>query len=234
MLIPSIDLLGGQAVQLVQGRRRALAFDDVFAWADRFAGFRRVQVIDLDGAFATGSNEAVVRQLCTRLQCRVGGGVRNAEQALQWIEAGASEVIVGTSLFLDGRVDTAFAEALARDVGVARIIAAVDSVGGLVVTRGWREPTTLTPEEAVRQLEPYCGGFLYTHVETEGMMKGIDMAAVARVKAATSRPISAAGGITTDDEVAALEAQGIDAVVGMAIYTGRLALSTHKRDDGVV
>ncbi len=223
MLIPSIDLRGGRAVQLVQGRTPALAFDDVFAWVDRFAGFRRVQVIDLDAALETGANAALVAEICTRLACRVGGGVRNAARARALLDAGASEVIVGSALFGRNGVDLAFAEALARAVGAQRVIAAIDSAGGRVVVRGWREQTTIAPEEAARALEPFVGEFLYTHVDTEGMMGGIDVAAVRSVRAATSRRLSAAGGITTAAEIAMLGGLGVDAVVGMAIYTGRLA-----------
>jgi phosphoribosylformimino-5-aminoimidazole carboxamide ribotide isomerase len=224
MLIPSIDLRAGRVVQLVQGRRPGLAFDDVFAWVEQFQGFRRVQLIDLDGALATGTNETLVRRICGRLSCRVGGGVRSVARARQWLEAGATEVIVGSALFGSAGVDLRFAGVLAADVGPDRVIAAIDSSGGKVVVHGWQEQTAIGPEEAARQLEPYCGEFLYTHVDTEGMMGGIDMAAVHRVRAATIRRISAAGGITTTREVDELDALGIDAVVGMAIYTGRMAL----------
>ena len=224
MLIPSIDLRGGRVVQLVQGKRLAMAFDDVFAWVKQFEGFGLVQLIDLDGALATGTNESLVRQVCAELPCRVGGGVRDIPRARQWLDAGAAEVIVGSALFAPGGVDLRFADALAAAVGPARVIAAIDSSLGRVVVRGWQERTAVGTEEAARQLEPYCGGFLYTHVETEGMMGGIDMAAVRRVRAATSRRISAAGGIATAREVEELDALGIDAVVGMAIYTGRMTL----------
>jgi len=224
MLIPSIDLRGGRVVQLVQGRRLALAFDDVFSWVEQFQGFRRVQLIDLDGALATGTNETLVRQICGRLSCRVGGGVRDIARARQWLEAGATEVIVGSALFGSAGVELRFADALAAEVGPDRVIAAIDSSGGKVVVRGWQEQTAIGPEDAARQLEPYCGEFLYTHVDTEGMMGGIDMAAVRRVRAATTRRVSAAGGITTSREVDELDALGIDAVVGMAIYTGRMTL----------
>lgn len=224
MLIPSIDLRGGQVVQLVQGKRLALAFDDVFAWVERFSGFRRVQLIDLDGALGTGSNDELVRRICARLACRVGGGVRTSARARQLLDAGAAEVIVGSSLFGPGGVDVGFADTLARDVGTERIIAAIDSAGGRVVVRGWQEQTTLSPEDAARALEAFCAEFLYTHVETEGMMEGIDMAAVRSVRAATGRRLSAAGGITTEGEIAELDGIAVDAVVGMAIYTGRLAV----------
>jgi phosphoribosylformimino-5-aminoimidazole carboxamide ribotide isomerase len=230
MLIPSIDLRGGRVVQLVQGRREALAFDDVFAWVDRFAGFARVQLIDLDGALGTGANDGLVRAVCGRLPCRVGGGIRDAARARMWLDAGASEIIVGSSLFTGEGIDEAFAAGLSESLGADRIIGALDSAGGRVVVRGWRESTALTAEAAARALEPHCGGFLYTHVDTEGLMGGIDMDAVRRVRAATARPLSAAGGITTDAEVAALDAIGVDAVVGMAIYTGRLPL--RRRPNG--
>jgi phosphoribosylformimino-5-aminoimidazole carboxamide ribotide isomerase len=224
MLIPSIDLRGGRVVQLVQGQRLALSFDNVFEWVERFTGFPRVQLIDLDGALGTGANDDLVHVICARLPCRVGGGIRDATRARMWLDAGAAEVIVGSALFTGDRIDEAFAAGLAEAVGAERIVGALDSAGGRVVVRGWRESTTLTAEAAARALEPYCGGFLYTHVETEGLMGGIDMAAVRTVRGATTRPMSAAGGITTEADIAALDAIGVDAVVGMAIYTGRLAI----------
>lgn len=224
MLIPSIDLKGGQVVQLVQGRTLALASDDVRAWADKFAAFEKVQVIDLDGALDSGSNDALVRDLCRRLRCRVGGGIRTLDRARTILDAGATHVIVGSSLFKNGDVDTAFAARLAEAVGADRVIAAVDSFEGKVVVRGWRESAGLTAVEAVRRLEPYCGEFLYTHVDTEGLMRGTDMEAIRRVREATSQPLTAAGGITTRDEIDLLDRMGVDAVVGMAIYTGLLPL----------
>jgi len=232
MLIPSIDLRGGQVVQLVQGKRLALAFDDVFEWVERFEGFRRVQVIDLDAALGTGSNEAVVTRICARLPCRVGGGVRDVERAQRWIDAGAAEVIIGSALFGHAGVNTDAAGGFARAVGADRIIAAVDSAGGRVVVRGWQEATAVTAADAAAQLEHLCGEFLYTHVDTEGMMGGIDMEAVRRVRAATRCRVSAAGGITTAEDIAALDELNVDAVVGMAIYTGRLALSGIKSAAG--
>lgn len=211
-------------VQLVQGKRQALAFDDADEWIERFSLFRRVQLIDLDQAMRTGDNEALATRICGRIRCRVGGGVRSAERARAWLDAGAAEVIVGSALFGPDGVNQAFASELAAAVGTERVIGAIDSAGGRVVIKGWVEQTTVTTEDAARQLEAHCGEFLYTHVETEGMMEGIDMAAVRAVRAATCRRISAAGGITTPDEVAALDAIGVDAVVGMAIYTGRFPL----------
>jgi phosphoribosylformimino-5-aminoimidazole carboxamide ribotide isomerase len=224
MFIPAIDLKGGQVVQLVQGKRLALASDDIDAWVRKFAHYPRVQLIDLDGALETGANDGIVRRICAQIPCRVGGGVRTVARARALVDAGAREVIVSSALFKHGRVDLAFAQALAEAIGVDRITAAVDSAGGKVVIRGWTEATQLTAVEAVRALEPFCAGFLYTHVDTEGLMQGIDMDAVRAVRAATGKSLTAAGGIRTREEILALDALGIDAVVGMAVYTGALSL----------
>ena len=225
MLIPSIDLKGGQVVQLVQGERTALASDDIDGWVERFRGFPRVQVIDLDAAMGSGSNAAIVRRIAPRMRCRVGGGVRTVDRARDLLEAGAASVIVGSALFRDGRVDVAFAESLAAAFDPEQVIAAVDSKQGHVVIKGWTEATSLTAVEAARALEPYCGEFLYTHVDREGLMQGTDMEAIRAVRRATSRRLTAAGGITTQAEIDQLDAEGIDAVVGMAIYTGTLDIA---------
>jgi len=224
MLIPSIDLRGGRVVQLVQGQRQALAFDDVFQWVARFAPFPRVQVIDLDAAMGAGDNRSLVAEICRRLPCRVGGGLRTSEAAVLALEAGAREAIVGSALFTAGGVDTARAAAFAEACGASRIIAAVDARGGRVAVKGWKETLAIGPADAARQLEPWCGGVLYTHIDTEGLMGGIAMEAVKAVRDATSRRLSAAGGITTWEEINALDAMGVDAVVGMAIYTNTLGI----------
>jgi len=223
MLIPAIDLKGGAVVQLVQGERLAIRDQDVFRWVRRFEAFPKVQVIDLDAAMGSGDNLALVRQLAARLKCRVGGGVRTVDRARELIDAGAQQVIAGSALFAGGEPDLAFARALSEAVGVDRLIAAVDSRGGRVVIHGWKTSLKLTAVEAVAALEPFCGKFLYTHVDTEGLMMGSDRDAILAVRQATSRRLTAAGGITTQQEVDDLDALGVDAVVGMAIYTGRLA-----------
>lgn len=228
MLIPSIDLKGGQVVQLVQGQRLALASNDVFAWVKRFEGFPKVQLIDLDGAMDSGANDFLVRRICRALPCRVGGGIRTVDRARKVLASGAKAVIVGSSLFRDGRPDLRFARAMADAIGVEHVIAAVDSFEGRVVVRGWREATGVSAVDAVKTLEPYCDEFLYTHVDTEGLMGGIDMDAVRAVQQATSRRVTAAGGITTREEIDALDRLGIDAVVGMAIYTGTLDFAPPK------
>ena len=226
MLIPSIDLQGGRIVQLVQGEKLAVQSSDIDVWIDRFRPYSKVQLIDLDAAKSEGTNDAIVRRICAELPCRVGGGIRSVERAQQVLEGGATQVIVSSALFADGQVDVEFAGRLAEAVGAERVIAAVDSLGGKVVIHGWRTQLGITAADAVRVLEPYCGEFLYTHVDREGLLGGTDMDAIAAVKAATSRRLTAAGGITTLEEVEQLDSLGVDAVVGMAIYTGRMRLRT--------
>lgn len=222
MLIPSIDLQGGRIVQLVQGERLAVESTDVGAWIDRFRGRSKVQLIDLDAAKGVGSNDALVRQICSELPCRVGGGVRSVERARHALDAGATAVIIGSALFTANSIDLVFAERVATAIGPDRLIAAVDSREGRVVIHGWRTKLPITPVEAIQQLEPFFSEFLYTHVDREGLMQGTDMDAITALRASTARRLTAAGGITTTEEVQRLDELGVDAVVGMAIYTGRM------------
>jgi phosphoribosylformimino-5-aminoimidazole carboxamide ribotide isomerase len=225
MLIPSIDLQGGRIVQLVQGERLALASDDFAGWIATFASFASVQLIDLDAAKNAGDNAALVASICTQLACRVGGGVRSVERAQSLLESGARKVIVGSAIFKDGRPNIVLADRLDREVGRYRWIAAVDARSGRVVVDGWRTQLGLTPEDAMHALEPYTDEFLFTNVDVEGLMRGVDRTAIERVRAATTRRVTAAGGVTTMEEVDWLDSIGVDAVVGMAVYTGRLKLS---------
>jgi phosphoribosylformimino-5-aminoimidazole carboxamide ribotide isomerase len=225
VLIPSIDLQDGHVVQLVQGERLAIEAPDPEPWIQTFSTFARVQLIDLDAARGRGDNAAMVSAICARLPCRVGGGIRSVARAEEVLALGAHAVIVSSSLFRDGAVDAAFARSLAEAVGIERIIAAVDSRGGRVAIHGWKTLLPITAVEAVRALEPFCSEFLYTHVDTEGLMGGTDFDAIMAVRKATRRRVTAAGGITTWDDIDRLDADGVDAVVGMAIYTGQLPLS---------
>jgi phosphoribosylformimino-5-aminoimidazole carboxamide ribotide isomerase len=222
MLIPSIDLQGGRIVQLVQGEKLALATDAIDEWIARCEGWPKVQLIDLDAAKGSGHNSELVAHICSRLPCRVGGGIRSVDRAREVLALGATHVILGSALFRNGAVDTVFAGRLAEDLGTQRIVAAVDSKGGNVVIHGWRTAVALTAVQAIHVLEPYVGAFLYTHVDREGLLQGTDLNAIADVRAATSREVIAAGGITTLDEIDQLDRIGVDAVVGMALYTGRL------------
>ena len=175
-------------------------------------------------ALGPRARAAIVAQICGRLPCRVGGGIRSVERARDVLSSGAHAVIASSALFRDGAVDLEFARAMADAVGAERVIAAVDSKGGQVVIHGWKTALPITAVEAVRALEPYCAEFLYTHVDKEGLMQGTDMEAIMAVRNATSRRLTAAGGITTWAEIDRLDAAGVDSVVGMAIYTGQLPL----------
>ena len=222
MLIPSIDLMGGKIVQLVQGKKKALEFDDFDAWVERFSKFPLVQLIDLDAALGTGNNVALVRQLARQLPCQVGGGVRSVTAAEMALAAGAQRVILGSALFVQGELDKAFAKKMASAVGADRLVFALDAIGGRVTTHGWREVTNVSPVQMIQALEPWCAAFLYTHVETEGLLQGFPQDVIRPLRAATARQLIAAGGIRSQKEIDELHANGVDAVVGMAIYTGLL------------
>jgi phosphoribosylformimino-5-aminoimidazole carboxamide ribotide isomerase len=220
VLIPSIDLMNGQVVQLQQGERLALASDDLDGWIARFSTFPIVQLIDLDAAMGNGDNRALVRKVCAALPVQVGGGVRTPDRAKELVDLGARRVIAGSSLFDPTGVNAARAAALAEAVGPDRLVAAVDSRGGQVVIHGWKTVIPISPVHAIGSLEPYVSAFLYTHVDTEGLLTGLNLDVVKSLAAATTRHLIAAGGIRSMAEVEALDALGIDAVVGMAIYTG--------------
>ena len=220
MLIPSIDLMGGKVVQLVQGRKKALEFDTFQEWVDRFSRYPLVQVIDLDAAMGNGNNATLVREITGQLACQVGGGIRSVEAAAATLALGAQRVIVGSSLISQGAINLDFAQRLAGAVGPDKLVFAVDSRGGLVSIKGWQEMTSITPATMMAALEPFCAAFLYTHIDTEGMLKGIPLDVVRELRSKTARQFIAAGGIRTQEEVNELHAIGIDAVVGMAIYSG--------------
>ncbi len=222
MLIPSIDLMGGKIVQLVQGRKKALEFDDFSAWVDRFSKYPLVQLIDLDAAIGTGNNVELVRELARQLPCQVGGGIRSVEAAHAALAVGAQRVIFGSALFDGDTLDLGFAERIANVVGANRLVFALDAIGGRVAIHGWRKVTGVTPLEMVRALDEWCGAFLYTHVETEGLLQGFPREVIRPLRAATARQLIAAGGIRTQEEIDELDAMGVDAVVGMAIYQGLL------------
>lgn len=231
MLIPSIDLMDGKIVQLVQGKKKALEFDNFEEWIQRFSKFPLVQLIDLDAAIGTGTNHALLQQFLDRLPCQVGGGIRSIEVAQKILGMGARRVILGSTLIRDGNIDAEFADNVSTSVGGDRLVFAVDSKSGKVAIRGWRELTSITPLEMITSLDSYCDAFLYTHIETEGMMQGIPMEAVRPLRAATSKQLIVAGGISTNEEVETLHAMGVDAVVGMAVYTGKLDLEEYESRD---
>jgi len=220
MLIPSIDLMSGKIVQLVQGERKALEFDNFPQWVERFSSYPLVQLIDLDAAKGAGENRVLLTELCRKLPCQVGGGIRRAEDAKGLFDAGARRAIFGSSMIKNHVIDVAFAASLSRQCGPERIVVAIDSRGGHVAVHGWKTVTRITPAEMIAALEPYCAAFLYTHVDTEGTLRGIPLNVIRNLQSLTNRKLIAAGGIRSRPEIDELDAMGVDAVVGMAIYTG--------------
>lgn len=223
MIIPCIDLMDRKVVQLIQGREKALEGDSPDEMLRRFAAFPQIQVIDLDAAMGRGANDDLVEMLASKAVIRAGGGVRTVARAQALLGHGAYRVIVGTSAFTKDGPNHPFLESLAA-AGRDRIVLALDTKGGHIVIKGWQESTKFTAEEVIRQLEPYCSGFLCTYVDKEGMMEGTDLDWFRRLRDATTMEITAAGGITTMDDIRALTAMDIHCAVGMAIYTGRLDL----------
>jgi len=225
MLIPSIDLLGGRIVQLVQGEKLRLAFDDFEFWIEKFSKFPLVQLIDLDAAMRQGDNSILVEQIAKRLPVQAGGGIHTIERAQQVLAAGAKRVIIGSALFSDrGTVNTDFAATLAATIGVEQIVAGIDTKNGRIAVKGWKAEVALTPDDAIPRLEPHVAAFLYTHVDGEGMMQGFPIETAARLRKLTHRQLIVAGGIRSQQEIDALDALGADAVVGMAVYTNALAV----------
>lgn len=226
MLIPSIDLMGGRIVQLVQGEKLKLAFDDFEYWINRFSSYPVVQLIDLDAAMRQGDNRPLIEKIAQRLPCQVGGGIHNVQRAQEVLAAGARRVIVGSSLFratpAPTLVNIEFATELSAAVGAEQIIAGIDTKQGKVAVKGWKEQVALTPDEAIAELEPYCAAFLYTHIDKEGTMQGFPIEIAARLKEKTRKQLIVAGGIREQNEIDTLDKMGIDAVSGMAIYTGAL------------
>lgn len=220
MLIPSIDLMGGKIVQLVQGRQKALEFDNFQEWVGRFSKYPLVQVIDLDAAMGRGQNTELVREFARQLPCQVGGGIRSLKAVQAALSLGAQRIIIGSSLISKGAINTAFAKQIAEQIEPEKLVFAVDSRGGHVAINGWLEITSITPLDLIRALESFCGAFLYTHIDTEGLLQGIPIDVVRQLRSSTSKQFIAAGGIRTQEEVSALHAIGVDAVVGMAIYRG--------------
>ena len=218
MLIPSIDLMDGKVVQLVQGSRKALEFDNLQEWIDRFSKYPMVQVIDLNAAMGKGNNRDLVLEVVRQLPCQVGGGIRSVDSARAILDLGARRVILGSSLISHGNINIPFARDLSTQVGPEKLVFAIDSRRGYVSTKGWQESTSIKAIEMIGALDGSCSAFLYTNIDTEGLLQGIPMDVVRDLRKATSRRLIAAGGIRSQEEIDVLDAMGVDSVVGMAIY----------------
>jgi len=229
MLIPCIDLQAGQAVQLVHGRKRELAVADVFGLLEKFGKYEWLHLIDLDAAIGKGSNDALIRELCKaarrryKVKLRVGGGVRTVSRARELLALGVTQIIIGSAVFRDGKLNLPFLRRLSSAILRKRIVLALDTAKGRITTHGWRHTLPLGPEQVIAQLEPFCAAFLCTDVDREGTMTGANLVWFRQLRKATSHPIIAAGGIRSQHELAALEKLGMDAAVGMAVYKHRLS-----------
>jgi phosphoribosylformimino-5-aminoimidazole carboxamide ribotide isomerase len=224
MLIPSIDLMGGRIVQLIQGERKALEFDNFDDWIARFSSFPLVQLIDLDAAMGAGNNAAMIDRFVKQLSCQLGGGIRSIDTARAMLDAGARRVIIGSALIKNGEINTVAAKEFADNFGAGKLVFAIDARGGKVAIRGWKETTEISPLQMIDALDDFCSAFLYTHIDTEGLMVGLPLGPVRELRAATTRQLIVAGGISSHQEIARLHSMGIDAVVGMALYSGLLKL----------
>ena len=228
MLIPCIDLQGGQAVQLVHGRRRELAVADVFGLLDKFRNYPWLHIIDLDAAMGKPANDELVRDLCVKasakykMKVRVGGGIRTVARAATTAEWGAEQIIIGSAAFRSGKANVRFLSQLVKKIDPSQIVVALDTEKGRIVTNGWRRKLRLRPETVMAQLQPFCAAFLCTDVDREGTMSGANLEWFRKLREATPHPIIAAGGIKTHREIESLEKIGMDAAVGMAIYKNRL------------
>jgi phosphoribosylformimino-5-aminoimidazole carboxamide ribotide isomerase len=228
VLIPCIDLQGGQAVQLVHGRKRELAVADVLGLLKRFSHYEWLHVIDLDAAMRRGNNNALVRRLCLEarrkynIKVRVGGGIRTVRRAERLKKLGVHQVIIGSAAFRQGQPNLAFLKELARHVGKKYLLVALDTAKGRVVTHGWQKGLTVEPANVFGAIAPYCAGFLCTDVDREGTMSGVNLQWFRSLRCATKLPIVAAGGISTTREIRALERIGMDSAVGMALYKNRV------------
>lgn len=226
MIFPCIDLMDGKVVQLVQGREKALEAGSPESMLEGFVAFPQIQVIDLDAAMDRGANDGLVQMLASRAMIRAGGGIRTVERAKTLVAQGAHRVIIGTAAFSSQGPDLDFLKDLADAVGRDRIIVALDSRAGRIVIKGWKQTTQISAEDVISGLETYCSGFLCTYVDQEGMMQGTDLNWFRRLRKCTSHEITAAGGITTMEDILALQDIHIHAAIGMAIYTDRLSLGT--------
>jgi len=223
VLIPSIDLMGGKIVQLVQGEKKALEFDDFDYWIERFSAYRLVQLIDLDAAMGAGANRSLIAMICKRLPCQTGGGIRTIERARELLELGAKRVIFGSALLKDGAINAAMASEAAKTLGIDQLTFAIDSRNGKVAIKGWKQATSITPAQMIQALHGHCSAFLYTHIDTEGTMTGFPVNVARELAPLTEKKLIVAGGIRSQAEVDELDAIGVDAVVGMAIYTGAIS-----------
>ncbi|MAG91932.1 phosphoribosyl-ATP diphosphatase [Candidatus Woesearchaeota archaeon] len=215
MIIPSIDLMDGKAVQLKQGKEKVLERENVLELALEFSKYGEIAVIDLDAALGKGNNIGLIKEICKIADCKVGGGIRTIEKANGILQAGAKKIIIGT------KATIGFLKQLPKE----RVIVAIDTKGDYVVNKGWTQKTKDKPEQLIKKLESYCYGFLFTNVDKEGLMKGIDIDRIKQLRKLTNNNLTVAGGISSIGNIKKLENLGVDSQLGMALYTGKLNLT---------
>lgn len=224
MIIPSIDLMSGKAVQLKQGKEKILEQENPIELAKEFNKYNEIAVIDLDAAMGKGNNDNLIKQICSIADCRVGGGIRNPERAKELISWGASKIIIGSKAFENDQVNHEFLASLNSAIGKQHIIIAIDAFEGEIVTQAWKHKTGLKLFEVVKELEKYASGFLYTCVEKEGGLQGTDLATIQQLSNISTNQLTVAGGVTTMEEIRKLAKLEVDVQLGMAIYTGKIKL----------
>lgn len=214
MIIPSIDLMDGKAVQLKQGKEKVLEREDVLELAKYYSRFGEISVIDLDAAMNKGDNEELIKEICKIAHCRVGGGIRDKEKAKRILANGAKQIIIGTA------ANEEFLSKLPHD----KVLVAIDSKKGKVTVEGWTKEINETPADYIKRFDNLCAGYLYTIVDKEGMMQGTDIEAIKEIRKLTNKTLIAAGGISTIDEIKTLVKMNVSTQLGMCIYTGAVNL----------
>lgn len=212
MIIPSIDLMNGKAVQLQQGKKKMLEIENVLELAKKFRKYGEIAVIDLDSALDKGDNQKLISKICKIADCRVGGGIRTVKKARKILDFGAKKIIIGT------KASPEFLNKLPKE----NVIVAIDTKNGKIVNKGWTNFTNNSPQKMIKEIEKYCSGFLFTNVDKEGLMQGLDFEIVRELITLTDNNLTIAGGITTIEDVVTLEKLGVDSQIGMAIYTGKI------------
>jgi phosphoribosylformimino-5-aminoimidazole carboxamide ribotide isomerase len=221
MIIPSIDLMQGKAVQLIQGKKKKIE-KNAFEMLEKFSGFKEIQVIDLDKAMNKGKNTGLIKELCAKANCRVGGGIRTTDYAKELIECGANKIIIGT------KANKEFLKELNKVIPKEKIVCALDAWNKKIVVEGWRKKTNENLFDKLKELEAYCNEFLFTAVEKEGLMQGIDFDSVKKIAKQTKNKVTYAGGVSSVKEIELLESIEVNCVIGMAIYSEKIDLKELK------
>lgn len=232
-VIPAVDIKGGKCVQLVGGKpgTERYEIEDVLGVAMRWQqeGAEMIHIIDLDSAMNAGNNVRLIEKVAASLSVpvQVGGGVRSAEQVQRLFDIGCERIIVGTRAI----EDRPFIESISNEYPDG-IVVAVDAIENRILIDGWQKSSGKELLSFVKELEALqIFGFLYTNVEVEGRLQGIDPVPIQALLNTTRKPVIVSGGITTMKDLQVLRQMGAhSAVVGMAIYSGSIDFKKAVRD----